>query len=515
MTPSDSDSILRFKPEVPETVLSFHQAAWKILIVDDDEEVHSVTRLVLRNKILLDRKLELLSAHSAAQAKAILMDDSDIAVILLDVVMETDNAGLELARWIRADLGNRNVRIILRTGQPGQAPEEDVITQYEINDYKEKTELTRGKLLSTIITALRGYKDLRTIEQSRQGMELILAAAPKLFKVQSSPLFARGILDRAVDLLRLDKQRTGQPINGFAAIPQGGSYEVVLGVGSFEKAQDLGWSELVQGLSGTGRSLLAEAMQGQTTRHEADTVVLHIGSGMTTACLVYLESSSGFTEIDLAILALFNTSAAAAFTNLELFKELEERLDEKSMLIREIHHRVKNNLQIILSLIDLSDPELDNQSLTGIRRRIGAMAVIHDRVSNLKSEKQIDFLECAPDIAADVAHVFSQGANIPTIVTESHNFVLPLETAVPCSLLIEELLTFAVQTRLAGSHIQLTLEGIAGQHRIQLRYVQAESMQNCADVELKLAQRLLEQLDGGVIHTECLDGNVTVLTCQF
>ncbi len=87
--------------------------------------------------------------------------------------METHDSGLQVVRYIREDLRDRKVQIILRTGQPGEAPEESVIINYEINDYKLKIELTRQKLVTTTIAALRAYKNIVTIE--RQTEELTSA----------------------------------------------------------------------------------------------------------------------------------------------------------------------------------------------------------------------------------------------------------------------------------------------------------------------------------------------------
>ncbi|WP_378954708.1 HD-GYP domain-containing protein [Pelosinus sp. sgz500959] len=137
---------------------------WKILIVDDEEDVHTVTRLALRRLIFEERPMEFLSAYSAAEAKVLLHIHSDIAVILLDVVMEDDNAGLSLASYIRNELANTMARIIIRTGAPGQAPEEHVIMDYDINDYREKTELTTQRLRTAVITALRSFRDLALID---------------------------------------------------------------------------------------------------------------------------------------------------------------------------------------------------------------------------------------------------------------------------------------------------------------------------------------------------------------
>ena len=131
---------------------------WKLLIVDDDDDVHSMTRLALRTVHYRNRPLQLISAYSAAEGFEALQQHPDTAIVLLDVVMETDDAGLVLANRIRNELKNGLVRIVLRTGQPGQAPEEQVIIDYDINDYKTKTDLTSRKLFVLIVAALRTYE---------------------------------------------------------------------------------------------------------------------------------------------------------------------------------------------------------------------------------------------------------------------------------------------------------------------------------------------------------------------
>ena len=132
-------------------------ASWRILIVDDEPDVHEVTLLALRDVIIEGRSLSFLHARSAAEAETLLRQEDDIAVVLLDVVMETEDAGLRLVRFLRDELGNRATRIILRTGQPGYAPEIETIRLYDINDYKTKSELTRVRLYTSITVAIRSY----------------------------------------------------------------------------------------------------------------------------------------------------------------------------------------------------------------------------------------------------------------------------------------------------------------------------------------------------------------------
>ena len=138
---------------------------WLVLVADDEPEVHAVTRLAIARLRFRDRPVRLLDCASAAEAERILRDTPDIAVILLDVVMETEDAGLQLVRRIRQDLGNRAVRIVLRTGQPARVPEEDLVLAYEIDGYTAKTELTARRLFTSVVTALRAYAELADLER--------------------------------------------------------------------------------------------------------------------------------------------------------------------------------------------------------------------------------------------------------------------------------------------------------------------------------------------------------------
>ena len=135
---------------------------WNVLIVDDAPEIHQVTKLALSHFQLNNKGLKFISAHSAAEAKSIMheMDHCNIAVILLDVVMESDKAGLELANYVRKELNNKLTRIILRTGHPHDVPERKVVVEYDINDYKAKSDLTVERLYISLVTSLRAYDEL-------------------------------------------------------------------------------------------------------------------------------------------------------------------------------------------------------------------------------------------------------------------------------------------------------------------------------------------------------------------
>lgn len=172
-TKYQSDELL-FAEDAPEgEILRAEREPWKIMLVDDEEEVHQVTRLALRRVKFQERDLDFVSAYSAEEAIKLIDQHPDTAIILLDVVMETTHAGLEFVRYVREVAQNHLVRIILRTGQPGLAPEESIIVDYDINDYKTKTELTRTRLFTTIVAALRTYSHMVTIESTKRELELL------------------------------------------------------------------------------------------------------------------------------------------------------------------------------------------------------------------------------------------------------------------------------------------------------------------------------------------------------
>ncbi|QBQ39307.1 response regulator [Pseudoduganella plicata] len=164
--------------EVPDTddPAAPAPAPWKVLIVDDDVDVHVVTKFSLSNAVFMGRRLSFLHAYSGEEALQMLRQHDDIALVLLDVIMETTDAGLRVATRIRDELHNALVRIVLRTGQPGQALEHGIILDYDINDFWCKTDLTTRKLFTTVIASLRGYHSLSEAQRLVAAVQTQLAA---------------------------------------------------------------------------------------------------------------------------------------------------------------------------------------------------------------------------------------------------------------------------------------------------------------------------------------------------
>src|SRR3954454_24979553 len=230
---------------------------WKVAVIDDDPAVHDGTRFALYDYTLNGQGLEILSAHSAAEGRELLRAHKDMAVVLLDVVMESEGAGLELVDFIRTELRNETVRIILRTGQPGQAPERRVIVDYDINDYKAKTELTADKLFTTLTASLRSYQQLQRMVETRRGLEMIVEGASTLHDFKSMQLLAQGVLTQIASLLNVE-------CGGILVLREGGppqeKFSVLAGSGCYSH---------YTGTFGTASldDVLREAVQGAFERH--------------------------------------------------------------------------------------------------------------------------------------------------------------------------------------------------------------------------------------------------------
>lgn len=215
----NSDEELFFADEVSEDSPT---ESWKILIVDDEAQVHTATDLALRKFVYENKSLKFISAYSAKEAKQLIQEHPDVAIILLDVIMETDDAGLEFVKYVREVLGNQLVRIILRTGQPGQVPEKSVIINYDINDYKTKTELTTSKLYTTVLTALRSFclgQKLQSEIERREQIEQALRISEEKEHQKALALehFVKELQETQLQLVQSEKMSSlGQLVAGVA-----------------------------------------------------------------------------------------------------------------------------------------------------------------------------------------------------------------------------------------------------------------------------------------------------------
>ena len=290
---------------------------YKILIADDDKEVHNITKDVLRNFTFEGKKIEFYSVYSGIEAIEFLKKSSDIALILLDVIMESDDAGLIVAKKIREELNNKNIRIVLRTGQPGSAPEKEVIDNYDINDYKEKTELTSIKLYTTIMASLRSYRDLSIIQRNKEGLQKIITASKSIFQINSLILFTEGVLEQLVSILNL-----GDPItpikasDAFFATLKDGNFELLATAGKFKDKDSFNL------ITPNALGHLNEAFEQQCSFFQDDHYVGYFKSKDNKNIFLYLDGCKKLDKSDQNFLKIFANNISIAFENICLNDEI-------------------------------------------------------------------------------------------------------------------------------------------------------------------------------------------------
>jgi len=375
---SDEDEILAFGSN--ET--------WQVLIVDDDPEIHSVTQLALSDLVVLGRRLEYLHAYSGKDACQLIEKNDDIVLVLLDVVMETDDAGLNVVKYIRETLQRKDIRIVLRTGQPGYAPEESVIKEYDINDYKTKTELTRRKLVTTVFAAIRSFQQIATVNENRQGLEKIVSGATELSSQHSLSTYSQSVLTQLRTLISDDITAV------FCA----------RGQGIIDNIDDLSFYVLAQ--EGFDDNLINQKIDTlqdhqaskqvkacylqQKHQYQDDSLNLYVAKGDFRA-VIHVKISSPLTEIQTQLLNVFITGVAVGYENVHLFQKLTNaayrdwltnlpnRLEFVRLLDNFAQNECKNTVAALIDINHFSDindalgQDIGNQLLTAVGQRIQTM----------------------------------------------------------------------------------------------------------------------------------------------
>jgi signal transduction histidine kinase len=316
---AEQDDVLHLIDDTGTASEDSNARKWKIAVIDDDPAVHDGTRFALSDYSLNGQGLEILSAHSAAEGRKLMREHSDIAAVLLDVIMETDIAGLELVEYIRNEIRNETVRIILRTGQPGQAPERRVIVQYDINDYKAKTELTADKLFTSLTAALRSYQQLERMVQTRRGLEIIIDAASTLYDFKSMQRLAEGVLTQLASLLNVDC--AGILVlrdNGESA---GSELSVLAGSGCYSRFIGTTTSKA---LDPDLRELVEAAFQRRKNEFADHRSVIYLRTGSGREVVVLLQAERELSETDRALVEIFSSRLSIAFDNVILYQQLQD-----------------------------------------------------------------------------------------------------------------------------------------------------------------------------------------------
>ncbi|OEF07307.1 response regulator [Vibrio genomosp. F10] len=370
------------------------QKPWNVLIVDDDEEIHRVTKMALRSFEFENRPLNFISAYSAKEGESAFLTNHDIAMVLLDVVMETDHAGLELAKWIRDEHGDLNVRIVLRTGQPGQSPEQSVIKDYDINDYKAKTELTAQKLYTTTLTALRAYQHIMILEQSKMGMEQVVIATKNVMDKLGFVAFSKAALDQIITLINVNDTMlidltpmTKAQVSGTQNQDGKSKVDVICGTGLFQNTQDK--YTCLEELP--FQCLVAKSRLNNGSVFDGEEILIYCKSD-NHAVAFYIATGRELGQLDRHLLEVFTENLVVGLKNIDLNEQMKNSQREVIYRLTEVvesrsnetgYHvkRVARYCELLAQLYGLTEEQCETILFASPLHDIGKVGT-PDRVLN-------------------------------------------------------------------------------------------------------------------------------------
>lgn len=372
---------------------------WTVLIVDDDEDVHQVTRFSLEGVDFLGRPLAFASVYSAAEALDFLRKTPDVAVILLDVVMEDDHAGLDVVGKIRDSLGLQKPRIILRTGQPGYAPEMTAVRDYDINDYKTKSELTRTKLFTTLMAAIRAFDQICRIEAGRQGLERIVQSSGQLLQEQGLRGFAAGVITQLAALMGTSSDGLVCAVHDSADANEPEQLVIIGAAGRFERYIQADISTVEDDRV---RSGLLQCLKDQRNLYREDHLVIYFPSSVGSPFATFVDGRVPLSQIDERLLQVFCSNVALCAKNIHLVQQLREqafsdllvRLPNRTAFVEQIQQRLAGGETSgqVMAVVDIDAfGEINNafghvhadQLLRAIAQRLAAALADHGTVARL------------------------------------------------------------------------------------------------------------------------------------
>ena len=356
-----SDELLFHDEPVAPPIFSSNRV-WRVAIIDDDDDVHQATKFAMLDVVILGRRIEFLHAFSNVEAHALFSSHTDIAVVLLDVVMETEHAGLELVGHIRDTLKWRDTRIILRTGQPGYAPEEDAIRDYDINDYKTKSELTRKKLLTTLTASIRSYDLIKTIDASRRGLHQIITSGASFAVEHGIQTFASGVITQLAALCGVPSeglicaQADSPSVDGMAT-----QFSVIASAGQYSSLMNSSIEELANQRI---RESLKKVLISRTSLIEENAMTLYFSGQGNRPMAAFIDLPHQLSEIDHQLLEVFCSNFGVCLDNLSLVTQLKSHayrdqfllLPNRLKFIGEIDAVIQQNEKNkVVVLVDIDD----------------------------------------------------------------------------------------------------------------------------------------------------------------
>jgi signal transduction histidine kinase/DNA-binding NarL/FixJ family response regulator len=346
-----------------------------------------MTRLGLKNFEFANKQLQIFQAMSGIEAREILAREPNMAVALIDVVMETDDAGLQLIDFIRNELKNSLIRLIIRTGQPGMAPEREVIEHYDIDDYKNKTELTAHKLYTTMRVALKSFRDLTVLDTNRKALRKILDAAPTFYHPQSLKQFFNGVLTQIINLCNLGENSLIATVSHGIVVTTN-DITVQSGTGRFAKKDKD--SEIEAIIKNCLACILDESSNELLP---PGSLLIPLEYHKKTIGFVYLEDAHYLSKADQDMIHIMAHQCAFALENLRLYFDLQEA-NQKTLQMLAVAEQTRSDAESANRAKSTFLANMSHELRTPLNSILGHTQIL-GRDTNLKAiqEKSITNIE--------------------------------------------------------------------------------------------------------------------------
>lgn len=485
---------------------------WKVLVVDDAPEVLTVTRLALDGFRYQGRGLVLLEASSGQAARNLLAAHDDVAVAIIDVVMETEHAGLDLVRWIRDERRNPLIRLLIRTGQAGQFPAATVLADYQINDYWEKTELTFARLHTSLTTSLRGYDDLLRMHRRTLQLRQWADRFPDLLGVRDWNSLLRLVM------LRLRELFPETVLSAFVSRNDGRRWPLISGTGVYPAG---GSPDVLGHLDEARAAVLLDAWDRKALSESPQAMALYFEVSSGGGHLFFLDLPSVWDDYERNVSRLVLQNFRAALENRTLINDLERHrsdlaasLDRQEDVSRDLHHRFQSSLQVVLSFIEIESRDRSGVSgrspLAGAERRLHVLALLHSVLHNGHRLSGLDFQAFLQALVDHDRHHRSR-PSVPGIEYWGIPVEVDFALAVPLALAAVEMIDLIQAPRFRGegnSPIQLVLSDSPRRLSVGRPGAQFPNPPGPPPLEWELLSSLAHQIGGEVL----VDGEFVRLT---
>jgi PAS domain S-box-containing protein len=268
-----------------------------------------------------------------------------------------------------------------------------------------------------------------------------------------------------------------------------GRYNPIIPDGKTEEFEDF-LSQVLSGLGFDQKEATRRTKEGQAIEVSISMAPLRDAQGKVVGALAVLEDITARKRTE---------------------KMMLETLKEKEVLLQEVHHRVKNNMQIISSMLRLQSSQIDDQNVREIfqssQNRIHAMALVHEKLYVSKDLSRINFSDYIQSLAVHIFQLYQVNSDSIRLKTSLEDVFLDIQTAIPCALILNELISNALKYAFPN--------GRRGEIEIQMRTLDKRTHQlivkdtgiglpadmnikNMESLGLNIVSMLVGQLDGSV-----------------